>query len=256
MKRQIALLLALLLAPSLAAASGGAALDHSHANVHDRASVQSGAKLFMNYCVSCHSVRFMRYSRMAQDLDLSEEQVMKHLNFTGAKFGEAITVAMDPEDAKAWFGAPPPDLSLTARSRGPDWIYTYLRSFYVDDTRPIGWNNTILPGASMPHVLWELQGTQRAVTEPKHTGKDGRAEPCHKAEVNGECFVRFELASPGKLGREQYDEAVRDLVSFMTYVGEPAALQRGKFGVWVIVFLVVFTFLAWLVKHEYWREVH
>lgn len=243
--RRIGLLLGLLAASFCAHAAGGGALAPSQANLSDMASLQRGAGLFMNYCASCHSAKFIRYSRIAADLGLTEEQVTQKLNFTGAKFGEPVEVAMSVADGEQWFGKSPPDLSLTVRSKpgGPDWVYTYLKSFYVDETAKSGWNNTVLPNASMPNVLWEMQGIQRAVFEKDaHTGVTQVAH--------------FELAQPGELSAAQFDAVARDISAFMQYVAEPAALQRDRYGVWVILFLAVFTFIAWLLKHEYWRDVH
>ena len=230
----------LLAAAGVSQAAGGAPLMQSHVNIGDRASLQRGAALFMNYCAGCHSLGYQRYSRTAKDLGLSEEQVMSYLNFTGAKFGEHMNSAMDPADGEAWFGKAPPDLSLVARAKsgGPDWTYTFLKSFYVDETRPAGWNNTVLVGASMPNVLWKLQGMQRAVYD-----EHGAIE-------------RMELAPAGAQSPEEFDRTIRDISAFLTYVGEPAALKREAYGVWVILFLTVFTFLAWLLKTEYWRDVH
>ena len=225
------------------AAEGG---DLLSADVHldDRASLQRGANLFMNYCSGCHSLQYLRYSRLGDDLGLSEAEVSKNLNFTGAKYGDKIRVAMSPTDATAWFGKAPPDLSLEARSRGADWIYTYLKSFYVDESRPMGWNNKLLPGASMPHVLWQLQGIQQAVmgAVPKGGGE---------AQVES-----FKLAQKGSQTEVEYDQTARDISSFLQYVGEPVALQRESMGVWVVLFMGVFTFLAWLLKREYWQDVH
>lgn len=244
MKKTLTVLFALLAVPAFASAAGGgaAAPAASNANLNDAASLQRGAKLFMNYCVSCHSIEFMRYARIAEDLGLSEEQVMQNLNFTGAKFGEPVKVAMDSADATQWFGKAPPDLSLTARSRGVDWIYDYLKSFYWDEKAAIGWNNTRLPNASMPHVLWELQGIQRPVYA---TGADGATV------VSG-----FVLDDAGKAKAAAYDEVARDIANFMQYVGEPAALQRQALGAWVILFLALFTFIAWLLKREFWSDLH
>ena len=223
-------------------AEGG---DLLSADVHldDRASLQRGAALFMNYCSGCHSLQYLRYSRLGDDLGLSEAEVGKNLNFTGAKYGDKIRVAMSPTDATAWFGKAPPDLSLEARSRGADWIYTYLKSFYVDESRPMGWNNKLLPGASMPHVLWQLQGIQQAVT--------GAAEKGGEAHVES-----FKLAQKGSQTEAEYDQTARDISAFLQYAGEPVALQRESMGVWVVLFLGVFTFLAWLLKREYWQDVH
>ena len=241
-------LLASVAAPAFAA-SGGVEKLPAHTNVGNQASLQRGAKLYMNYCSSCHSMQFLRYSRIATDLGLTEEQVMANLNLTGAKFGETIRSSLSRENGEAWFGAAPPDLSLTARSRGVDWIYTYLKSFYADPTRESGWNNTVLPGASMPHVLWELQGTQELVS--------GAAAGGHGADAHADAgATHLELASPGALAPADYDEVVRDITTFMQYAAEPAALQREKYGVWVVLFLAVLTFLLWMLKHEYWRDVH
>src|SRR5687768_9532766 len=248
-------LLASVVAPALAS-SGGVEKLPAHTNVGNQASLQRGAKLFMNYCSSCHSMQFLRYSRIADDFGLTEEQVMANLNLTGAKFGETIRSSLSRENGEKWFGAAPPDLSLTARSRGVDWIYTYLKSFYVDPERESGWNNTILPGASMPHVLWELQGTQVPKTHPPEKGDDGKPKACEGPTIGNECFVEFEAGSPGTLEPADYDEVVRDITSFMQYAAEPAALQREKYGVWVVLFLAFLTFLLWMLKHEYWRDVH
>ena len=225
-------------------ASGGGALMEPHVNLGDQASLQRGAKYFMNYCAGCHSLGYQRYSRMAADLGLTEDEVQTWLNFNGAKFGDTMKSSMAPADGTAFFGKAPPDLSLVARAKpgGPDWTYTFLKLFYVDESRPSGWNNTLLPGASMPNVLWDLQGTQRAVY-----GQD---------EHGTEHISGFQLAPAGRLSAEEYDGVVRDITNFLNYVGEPAAMKREAIGIWVILFLAVFTFLAWLLKAEYWRDIH
>lgn len=245
MKKLIALVFASL--ASIAQANEGGALEHSGADLSDQASLQRGAALYTNYCLGCHSLKYMRYSRMAADLGLTEEQVMRSLNFTGAKFGEQMTIAMPAADAEKWIGKAPPDLSLTARVRGgPDWIYTYLKSFYRDSSRPLGWNNTLFPNVGMPNVLWELQGTQSAVFNP--------AEGAHAG--GSPVFSHFVQAQPGRLDGEQFDQVARDLSNFLQYVAEPAGLKRQQIGVWVLAFLSVLTFLTWLLKNEYWRDVH
>jgi len=210
-------------------------------NIRDQASLQRGAKLFFNYCVGCHSLKYVRYSRMAEDLGLSEDEVMKNLNFTGAKFGDPVISHMPEDSAQQFFGKAPPDLSLEVRSKeqGPDWVFAYLNSFYVDPTRPVGWNNTVFPNASMPFPLWELQGIQTAV---KKEGSDD--------------VEKLELSQPGKLTPAQYQQATRDLTNFLEYASEPAALQRQRYGIWVLLFLAGFTFLAYLLKKEYWKDVH
>jgi ubiquinol-cytochrome c reductase cytochrome c1 subunit len=231
-------------APAFGQAAGGGPLEVSGTDLSDRASLQRGAGLFINYCSGCHALALHRYSRIADDLGLTREEVEAHLIQGNAKFGENIHTGINAGDGAVWFGKAPPDLSLSARSRanGPDWIYTYLQGFYVDETRPLGWNNTLFPGASMPHALWELQGIQRPVYE---TGPDGTAY-----------VAKLELVSPGRLDAQQYDQVARDLSAFLQYVAEPAALKRESLGVWVVLFLAFFTFLAYLLKLEYWRDVH
>ena len=224
-------------------AAGGAATLQAGNDLNDQASLQRGAQLFMNNCAGCHSLKFLRYSRMAEDLGLTEEEVMTNLNFTGAKFGEQINVAMPPEHAAKWFGQVPPDLSLTSRVRGSDWIYTYLKSFYLDESRPLGWNNQLFPNASMPNPLWQLQGMQHAeFSEP---------------DAIGERHVEsLKVTQPGRLNAAEFDQVVRDITNFLEYAGEPAALKRQGMGVWVILFLAVLTFLFYLLKQEYWKDVH
>lgn len=234
----IALALGLLVGcVSAMAAEGG--LPSAGTNLSDQASLQRGAKLFFNYCVGCHSLKFMRYSRIGEDLGLSEEEVMKNLNFTGVNFGETIESHMPAADVVKWFGKAPPDLSLEVRAKTADWVYAYLNSFYLDAGRPVGWNNTVFPNASMPNPLWELQGVQTAVR------KDG-----------GEEVEKLELSKPGKMSPAEFQQATRDLTNFLEYASEPAALQRKHYGIWVLLFLAVFTFLAYLLKKEYWKDVH
>lgn len=235
----IALALGLLVAalPALASEEGG--LPSSGANINDQASLQRGAKLFFNYCVGCHSLKYVRYSRMAEDLGLSEQEVMKNLNFTGAKFPETVESHMPAGDAAKWFGKAPPDLSLEVRAKTADWVFAYLNSFYLDPSRPVGWNNTVFPNAAMPNPLWELQGVQIAVHKPGEEGVE-----------------KLKLIKPGRMTPEQYQQATRDLTSFLEYASEPAALQRKHYGIWVLLFLAGFTFLAYLLKKEYWKDVH
>jgi len=240
----LALALGLVVATIPALANeGGEGMAPAGTNVADRASLQRGAKLFFNYCVGCHSLKYVRYSRLASDLGLSEEEVMTNLNFTGAKFGEPVISHMPADDAKTWFGKDPPDLSLEARAKGVDFIYNYLNAFYLDPSRPVGWNNTVFPNASMPNVLWELQGLQTAV--------HGEAAPGQEATVE-----KLEITTPGRMTPEQFRGATRDLTTFLEYTAEPAALERQSIGVWVILFLAGLTFLLYLLKHEYWKDVH
>jgi ubiquinol-cytochrome c reductase cytochrome c1 subunit len=232
----------LLLAFSAFASEGGNTLQAGN-DLTDQASLQRGAQLYMNNCSGCHSLKYMRYSRIAEDLGLTEAEVMDNLNFTGAKFGEQVKVSMPHDPASKWFGKMPPDLSLISRVRGSDWIYTYLKSFYLDESRPLGWNNKLFPNASMPNPLWQLQGLQHAeMSEP---------------DAIGERHVEsLTVAQPGTQTPAQFDQTARDITNFLEYVGEPAALKRQSMGVWVILFLVALTFLAFLLKQEYWKDVH
>jgi len=235
----LALTVGLLVGTNAAMAQEEGNLPSAGTNVRDQASLQRGAKLFFNYCVGCHSLKYVRYSRIAEDLGLSEDEVMKNLNFTGAKFGDVVISHMPEDSAQQFFGKAPPDLSLEVRAKTADWVYGYLNSFYIDPTRPVGWNNTVFPNASMPFPLWELQGIQTAV---KKEGSDD--------------VEKLELSQPGKLTPAQYQQAARDLTNFLEYAAEPAALQRQRYGIWVLLFLAGFTFLAYLLKKEYWKDVH
>lgn len=197
-------------------ASAGAALDHANTDINDQNSLQNGAKLFMNYCSGCHSIEFMRYNRIGKDLNISDADVEKNLMFNGEKIGDKVTSSMSDVGAVQWFGTTPPDLSLVSRSKGVDWVYTYLRSFYKDDSRPFGVNNKILVNASMPDVLWELEQNKSA---------------------------------------EDFDQDVRDITNFLDYVGEPAKLVRVDLGYKVLAFLFVLFILSYLLKKEYWKDV-
>lgn len=252
-KRLLPWLFVLFAGPVLAAGAGPVLLQ-SGANISDQASLQRGAQLYFNYCGSCHSLEYVRYSRLAKDLGLTEQQVMDNLNFTGGKIGDTIKAAMpagigpDAVGAEDWFGKAPPDLSLIARARlgGADYTYTYLMSFYVDPTRPSGWNNTVFPNASMPHVLWERQGIQTLRPPEEHAADAGG----HAAGPT------FDLIKPGSRTPEEYRQDARDITAFLQYVGEPAALDREKYGIWVILYLLLFTGVAYLMKHEFWKDVH
>ncbi|MEK7758446.1 MAG: cytochrome c1 [Pseudomonadota bacterium] len=258
MKKAILILLCVAL-PGLSLASGGehAKLDAVKIDLSDKASLQRGARLFVNYRLSCHSISYMRYNRMGEDLGISDELVKENLMFAADKTGELMKAAMPREDARKWFGTAPPDLSLVARSRGPEWFYTYMRSFYRDQKSSTGWNNTLFRNVAMPHVLHDVQGLQRAVyrTE-KHeseTVKDGKKV---KKVTEEQVFDRFEIEKPGSMTTQQYDESMRDLTNFMVYVGEPAKLVRYRLGVFVLVFLAIFLVVAYLLKKEYWKDVH
>lgn len=235
----IALALGLLVGASSAMAAEEGGLPSAGTNVGDQASLQRGAKMFFNYCVGCHSLKYVRYSRLAEDLGLSEKDVMDNLNMTGAKFGDPVISHMPEANAQQYFGKAPPDLSLEVRAKGADWVFGYLNAFYLDPTRPVGWNNEVFPNASMPNPLWELQGLQTAVKKP---GED--------------TVEKLELSQPGKLTPMQYQQATRDLTNFLEYAAEPAALQRQHYGIWVLLFLAGFTFLAYMLKKEFWKDVH
>lgn len=226
-----------------ALANEGGNVQQSGTDLNDRASLQRGAALYMNNCSGCHSLKYVRYARIAEDLGLTEDQVMQNLNFTGGKFGDHVISAMTPEMGVAAFGKAPPDLSLIARVRGPDWIYTYLKSFYLDESRPVGWNNTLFPNVSMPNPLWQLQGMQQPKYGPKNADGD--------TPVEG-----FTISQPGSQTPQQFDQTARDIAAFLEYAGEPAALKRQGIGVWTVLFLAFFAFLAMLLKKEYWRDVH
>jgi ubiquinol-cytochrome c reductase cytochrome c1 subunit len=238
MKRTI-LLLALVLSPTVAtAASVAGKLDHVKIDLADKTSLQNGARIFVNYCLSCHSAAYMRYNRMGKDLGISDELVKEHLLFAAEKVGDLMKAVMPADDAKAVFGVVPPDLTVISRSRGADWLYTYMRAFYRDDKSYSGWNNTVFPHVAMPHVLYEWQGHQRAVF-----GKDGK-------------FEKFELERPGSMSAKDYDAAMRDLTNFLVYLGEPAKLERYRVGAWVLAFLLVLLVFSYLLKKEYWKDVH
>jgi len=226
-------------------AAEGTHLEKANNDVANVASLQRGARNFVNYCYGCHSAQYVRFNRVATDLGLSDEQVINSLMFTGERPTDKMQNAMTTADAQRWFGKDPPDLSLIARSRGTDYIYTFLKSFYLDPSRPTGMNNTVLPSAAMPHVLWELQGLQRKVEE-------GKADS--EGEVDRH-FTGFELATKGRLLPEEYDGFVRDVVNFLDYIGEPMQLERRSIGIGVLVFLLVFFGLMYFLKKEYWKEV-
>lgn len=206
------------------------------------ASLQRGAKYFVNYCLSCHSAQYSRYSRVGKDLELSDELVKENLMFTEQKIGDTMDVAMTDEEATAWFGAVAPDLTLITRSRSPEWVYTYLKSFYLDDTRPMGVNNALFQNVAMPHVLWRQQGWQKPVYGEDHNGQP--------------VIVGLEVVEEGKLKPGEYDKLVRDIVNFLTYLGEPVAEKRKSTGVTVVLFLLLLLVLAYLLKREYWRDIH
>jgi len=249
----VALLVSSVLIVSVSmAAGGGGTIYKMHVDVHQQKSLQRGAKYFMNYCLSCHAASYSRYNRVAADLGISEQNMRDNLIFTGRKFGDTMTVALTPEQGKEWFGAPPPDLSVRARSRGADWIYSFLKTFYIDESATRGVNNLQFPGTSMPHVLWELQGLQTLVADDHHGEEDSHAEEGHGAHKK----ELFEIAVPGKMTPKEYDQAIVDIVNFMVYMSEPIKLKRQAIGVGVLFFLFALGVLAYFMKRDYWKDVH
>jgi len=236
-------LVALFVTGSPVFGAGAGNLQQAGVNVRDVAAIQRGAKWFVNYCFSCHSARYMRYNRLAEDLGLDEDLVQRNLVFADVKLGATMDIAMRPEDAEAWLGKTPPDLSLISSARGNDWLFTYMKTFYKDEAG--GWNNLVLPNVSMPHVMWQLQGIQ-TLAEPEHGAEQGDD---HGAP-------RLTLAVPGLQTPEQYEGIVRDLVTFLDYLSEPAKLKRKNLGIWVMLFLLLFAGVSYALKVEYWRDVH
>lgn len=229
--KKIILLLALL--PLFAMANEEVALDKAPIDASNHESLQRGARTFVNYCLNCHSANYMRYNRL-MEIGLTEKQIKDNLLFAGEKVGDTMKVAINKNDAKKWFGAAPPDLSVEVRARGADWVYSYMRGFYRDDTRPTGWNNTVYDKVAMPHVLYELQGEQT---------------------LNHETHA-LELSKPGKLSVEEYDTLVGDLTNFMAYMAEPAKQQRNHLGWFVLLFLGVLLVLTYKLKKAYWKDLH
>lgn len=217
-------------------------LDHAPINPADQASLQRGAKIFVNYCLNCHSAAYMRYNRLAE-IGLDDSLIKDNLMFAGEKVGETMKVAISGADAKIWFGAAPPDLSVEARARTADWLYSYLRGFYRDDKRPTGWNNTVFPNVGMPHVLWQLQGQQVIKT----------SEKSHNPKSEAHDLV---LSKPGSLSAKEYDATVADLVNYLVFMAEPGKLWHQKLGVYVLLFLGVFYVIAYLLKKEFWKDIH
>ena len=250
----VAASLALGLATGVQANSGPAiAWDKAPANTNDNAALQRGAKLFVNYCLNCHSAAFMRYNRL-KDIGLTEQQIKDNLLFTG-KIGDTMKSNIDPAQAKAWFGANPPDLTVIARSRagagrtGADYLYTYMRTFYPDSMRPTGWNNMAFPNVGMPHVLWQLQGVRKPVYEVP------AASEGHGGEAHAVFTGRWEQVSPGTMTPKEYDQAVGDLVGYLQWMAEPAQNTRVRIGVWVLIFLGFFSLIAWRLNAAFWRDV-
>lgn len=225
------------------AATGGYPLDHAPINLENQASLQRGAKLFANYCQSCHSAGLQRYSRFAEDAGLTNELVEANLIFTPDTSALDHMISAIPKDEAAnWFGVAPPDLTLIARAKGVDYLYTYLRTFYLDESRPWGVNNAAFPLVGMPHVLWQLQGWQKPIYENE--------DPEHGQ------IVGFEIVEPGQMTPEEFDSAMADLVNFLAYIGEPVKLERQRLGYWVLLYLLLALVVFYLLKKEYWKDVH
>lgn len=239
-----------LFASAHASTGGGIAWDKAPVDTSNMPSLQNGAKLFVNYCLNCHSAAYMRYNRL-QDIGFTKEQIKDNLLFATDKVGETMKAAIDPKQAKEWFGANPPDLSVIARSRavpgqgsGADYLYTYLRTYYADETKATGWDNLVFPSVGMPHVLWELQGKRRPVYDVKE-------EHGHEVKV----FKGWEQLTPGSMTPLQYDQAVGDLVNYLQWMGEPSQNTRVRVGVWVLIFLLGLTVITWRLNAAYWKDV-
>jgi len=247
--KKLMLFLVLLFASNAYSSGGSAHLESAQTNIRSKDSLRNGAKYYMNYCSGCHSLQYQRYSRMAQDLGLSKVEVEENLIFTDSKFSDHITKTMDDEQVKkkGWFNAAfPKDLTLVAKSRGNDWLFAYLQGFYKDDSKASGWNNTIFPNATMPNVLWQLQGIQQASFKDV---KDDSGIITHK-------FQGFTQLAEGSMSAEQFETTVRDIVNFLDYTAEPAKLIRLAYAPWVILFLVIFTFMAYMLKKNYFKDIH
>jgi ubiquinol-cytochrome c reductase cytochrome c1 subunit len=258
-------------------AAEGARLQKAPVNLEDKVSLQRGARIFVNYCLTCHSASHMRFNRL-RDLGLSDDQIRDNLIFTGVKVGSPMTVAMKKEDADKWFNIPTPDITIIARSRnseagsGSDWIYSYLRAFYRDDTRPTGWNNLVYENSSMPHVLWELDGQREVKVQEFESGRDAesallqaksvaRVDETTSRDASGKEVKRWALKSldagrPGTMSAVEYEQLVADLVNYMTYMAEPARLERYQIGIYALLLLGVFFAFAFGLKKRFWKDVH
>ena len=272
MKKLIAVFaLALIPLGGMAASGGGVQLEQANIDLNNHAAIQRGAKSFVNYCMGCHSAKYVRY-KLFTEVGLSEDDVKDNLIFTDGKIGDLMTIAMPEEEAGNWFGAAAPDLTLTARIRhgGADWIYSYLKGFYVDPSRPMGVNNTVFPNVGMPHVLWDLQGVQEPVYKYE-IHHDGHTVASFDTEAAADAYLkeqegpeyrlervveRLEMIQSGSMTAAEYDQVARDLASFLTYISEPMKLERQRIGIWVMLFLIVFTVIAYLMKKEWWKDIH
>jgi ubiquinol-cytochrome c reductase cytochrome b subunit len=236
---------------------GQIACDHIDINLKDKEALQRGAQIYTNYCAGCHGMQYQRYERTANDIGVPAYLYKSNLIFNDAKIGDLMTIGMQTADAKIWFGAPPPDLSLESRLRGTDWIYTYLRNFYRDDARPWGVNNKVFPNVGMPHALQELQGLQECALGPSVAENGGvKQDPLSNKVIYDVPCGKWDIKQKGSLTPEQYDSAVKDLVTFLAYVGEPSKLDSHRIGVFVLLFLSFMLIWAYLLKREYWKDVH
>ncbi|HRF87444.1 MAG TPA: cytochrome c1 [Pseudomonadales bacterium] len=269
--KKLLILLTLGMLPFFAVASEGEKAcgtidcDKFEPALHDKEALQRGAKYFVNYCMGCHSMEYMRYERMADDLDIPHELAQKNLNFSEGNIGDLMKIAAPAKEQKKWFGATPPDLTLVARARGVEWLYTYLRNFYQDDKRPYGVNNRVFKDVGMPHVMLELQGMPKCAPGPVHAENGGiKRDPLTREEIlvdakTGEALNpcgRLVVEKAGKMKLAEFDQAVGDLTSFLAYAGEPSALKRQRMGVYALFFVSLFFIFAWLLNREYWKDIH
>ena len=245
------LFIAVLPAFGLAAGGAGVPLDHIETDHTNKASLQNGAAMFTNYCMGCHSMEYARYKRVAEDLDIPVELYEENLIFTGAKIGELMKNSMSSDMAASWFGAPPPDLTLEARLRGESWVYSYLRGFYKDESRPLGVNNVVFPNVGMPHVLYGLQGL--CAVEP-HIGVEPSVEPLSGNIKNADACPQY--AIEGSMSAEEFDQAMYDLTNFLSYMADPVKVERERLGIFVLIFMAIFFIFAYLLNREYWKDVH
>ncbi len=230
----------LLLLPLSSFAAGDVTLQRVDVDLEDFISIQKGAKHYVTYCLGCHSAKYMRYKRIAMDLNIDEDVVLKEIAPEGANIYDPMLTAMNEKDSKKWFGTNPPDLSLISRVRGPNWLYTYLKGFYTDKTKPLGVNNTVFKDVGMPNMLWQLQGEQTAIMEKSH---------------DEDVISYLKLETEGSMSRQEFDRFLTELVNFLVYVGEPVQLERQRMGKYVLLFIIMFGVIAYLLKKEYWKDI-
>jgi ubiquinol-cytochrome c reductase cytochrome c1 subunit len=237
------------LVSSVAVAAGGPGypLEHVEPDYDDKASLQRGLATYTHYCMGCHSLSYQRYERTASDLGIDSDVMVEAIVPSDKKIGDLGTIAMPAKGAAEWFGAPPPDLTLVARKRSPEWVYTYMKTFYVDPSRPLGVNNKVFPKVGMPHVLEPLQGVQRIVC---------KEAPVRQTLTENQCGTLEVVDGTGKLTPAEYDQLIYDLVNFLEYVGEPSKAKAHGMGIYVLLFIMLFFVFAYLLKREYWKDVH